>query len=130
MAAWLCLVDGWCATALIAPYGDKLLWIWPVMDAFFGTFVMTMAKRRHCRWAALLGLTFLGQMAMHVTYNLMSVELPTDPHRVYRYYLAVNLVMVAQMVCVSWPGAVNAGSILVGQFGRFSRHRGRKELAP
>lgn len=128
--AWSALAVGWGVTVIVAPYGDKYVWVFPGMDLVVGVWAMIMASRLKCYWAAILGLLFLGQCLLHIAYNLFNVAGPTDPLRVYRYYRSINLLLIAQMVCVSWPGLWNGCVVLFNRLRGFSRHSRRKEMAP
>lgn len=131
LGAWACLVAGWLATVLIAPYGAAMVWIWPFMDTVFGTLCMSWAVRHKAYWAAILALLFLGQTVTHLAWNIMQVFLPTDGSRLWRYYASVNGLLVAQMVCVSWPGACHGVALLVYKLRNvFGARRGQGVAAP
>lgn len=129
LLAWSFLVIGWIATVLIAPYGAEFVWIWPICDAVFGTLAMAIAVRRKAYWAAILALLFFGQCVTHVAWNVMQVCLPTDEHRIYRYFASINALLVAQMVAVSWPGGTASVTVLLRKLHGLLRDRDNERVA-
>lgn len=130
LCAWGSLVAGWMVSTTVANYGDRYVWLFPLMDVVIGTWAMHMAFRRKCYWIAILGLIFFGDCLTHIGYAALRHLAPADPLRVYRYYAALNLLLVAQMVCVAWPGLSNGVSIFLRGLRRILGNRHNPEVAP
>jgi hypothetical protein len=129
VGAWSTLAFGWTVTVLIAPFGDEYVWLWPIADAVFGTIAIAMAFRFRLLWPALLALLYLGQCISHIGWHFMQLYAAPDPDRLLRYYRTINLLLVAQMITVAWPGASRGVSVLVSGLRSVSRSRDQKGLA-
>lgn len=127
LTCWGFLVAGWLVTVMIAPKGAADVWVWPPLDAMFGVLAIRMGMRHRHRWLYILALLFLGQCAVHVAWGILNVFGPTDPGRLFRYYKAINGLLLCQMACVSFPGERHVATILCGNLWRvlgIGRHRG------
>lgn len=127
--AWGMLAFGWGVTVLIAPFFERYVWVWPILDVIFGTAAITMAAVSKKYWLAILALLFLGQTVIHVTWNVMQVTGPADPTRIYRYFAGINLLLVAQMITNSWPGGRRVLAVLVDHVGGPSRVGNPRKVA-
>lgn len=77
--------------------------LYPVIDFVGLCFAANAAVRRFRRWKVLLSLTFLLQLATHAAFWPAYIySQGTLSH--YNYDLVLNVLFLAQVACVAWPG--------------------------
>ena len=115
-------------TAPVAAHADEILLSWAVLDAVFGATCMGLWSRNRHPWLLMLVFTYFGQSFLHVQYWTGHIPAP----RLYNYQLWVNLLLVAQIWCVAWPGAEHvAGRVFDRAFPvPRARHRSRPSKGP
>lgn len=110
MAASACaamLAIGWAVAVVVSPYieGPKDLLIYAALDVIFGVAVVHMLIDRPAVWKVALAFCFLTQLLTHAIFMTISFGRGFNAERLYRYQLAINIVLAVEIACVSFPGA-------------------------
>lgn len=100
------LVAGWVVAVLVSPNvrqpADLILY--PAMDVVCGVIVAHMWVERPAIWKLALAFCFLTQSLTHVIFMIVSFGWGFNAERLYRYQLAINIVLAIEIACVSFPG--------------------------
>lgn len=109
------LVAGWVVAVIVSPTVEKPtdLMIYPAMDVICGVVVANLWSIQPARWKLAIAFCFMTQALVHSIFMTVSYGWGFNPERLYRYQLAINILLGMQILCVSWPGIKNVvGRIL------------------
>lgn len=109
------LVAGWIVAVIVSPTVTQPtdLMVYPAMDVICGVIVANLWSISPARWKLAIVFCFMTQALVHAIFMTVSLGWGFNAERLYRYQLAINIVLGMQILCVSWPGIRNVVGIIL-----------------